>query len=131
MTRPELPSNRSFGFTFTVVFALLAAFLWWRQLPGQMAMLAAAALMFVATLAAPDRLMPLNALWMRFGNLLHSIVNPLVTGVMYFLAVTPMGIVIRLSGRDALRRKLDPDAPTYWQTREDADEVRKGFTRQF
>lgn len=131
MTRPELPSNRSFGFTFTAVFVLLAAFLWWRQLPGQMAMFAAAALMLVATLAAPDRLTPLNALWMRFGNLLHSIVNPLVTGVMYFLVVTPMGIVIRLSGRDALRRKLNPDAPTYWQTREDADEVRKGFTRQF
>jgi hypothetical protein len=125
------PSNRSFGYTFTVVFAILAALAWWRSWPGTTVYPALSVATLAVTLAAPDLLTPFNRLWMRFGDLLHSIVNPLVMGVIFFVAVTPMALVMRLAGRDAMKRQLDRDAASYWEDRSDFQQAAKGFERQF
>jgi hypothetical protein len=125
------PSNRSFGFTFTVVFAMLTALAWWRGWPGAVVYPVLAVGTLAATLMAPDLLSPLNRLWMRFGDLLHSIVNPVVMGVIYYIAVTPMALVMRMIGRDAMKRNLDRNAATYWEERSDFQQAAKGFERQF
>lgn len=106
-----LPSNRSFGWTFTVVFALVAvlAYPW---------LLALAALTAAVTVLRAQWLEPLNRLWMRFGALLHRIVSPIVLGVIFFGIFTPVGIVMRLAGRDAMSRRFEPQKPSYWIARE-------------
>jgi large-conductance mechanosensitive channel len=121
MSSPEitLPSDRSFGFTFVVVFALIAA---WQAWVGR----AAVAFTFgglsiailVVALARPALLHALNRAWMRFGALLHKVVNPIVLGGIYFLVFTPVALIMRLAGRDALRRKLDTQAKSYWIDRD-------------
>jgi hypothetical protein len=69
-------------------------------------------------LARPGLLHGLNRAWMRFGALLHKVVNPIVLGGIYFLVFTPFALVMRLAGRDALRRKLDSQAKSYWINRD-------------
>jgi len=69
-------------------------------------------------LTIPKVLAPLNKLWMKFGLLLHSIVNPLVMGLLFFLTITPIALFFRASGKDQLRLKLDPAARSYWIVRE-------------
>jgi predicted membrane metal-binding protein len=64
-------------------------------------------------LAAPATLDPLYRGWMRFGLLMNRIVSPLVLGVVFFLIITPAGVVMRVFGRDPLARRLDPSAGTY------------------
>ena len=64
-------------------------------------------------LAAPVSLGPLYRAWMRLGALLHRIVSPLVLGLMFFLVITPVALVMRLAGRDALGRRINRDADTY------------------
>jgi Saxitoxin biosynthesis operon protein SxtJ len=117
MSSPEIamPSDRSFGFTFFVVFAIIAA---WQTWAGR-AFIAytfggLALAVLIVTLARPVLLHRLNRAWMRFGALLHSVVNPIVLGGIYFLVFTPFALVMRLAGRDALRRKLDAQAKSYW-----------------
>ncbi len=76
--------------------------------------LIAAGVFLVPALVFPKVLHPLNKLWMRFGALLQKIVSPIVLGALFFLTVTPMGLLMRLIGKDLLRLKKDPDASSYW-----------------
>jgi hypothetical protein len=72
----------------------------------------------VAALLRPRVLRPLNQVWFRFGLLLHRLVSPVAIGIIFWLVITPMALVIRLIGRDVLRRKLDPEAETYMLDRQ-------------
>ena len=109
-----LPSNRKFGFFFTLVFAVAAAYFFEAvKMTWAYAFIAAALVFLIVTLVKSDALLPLNQLWMRFGLLLGMIVNPIVLGLIFFGLFTPIAIIMRLSGRDELRLKSNKKA-TNW-----------------
>jgi len=108
--KPILPSDRSFGWTFTGFFALVAFFQPW--------MLALAALTALVTMIRSHWLAPFNRAWMKFGALLHHVVSPVVLGVIYFGIFTPVGVVMRAFGRDVMCRRFEPAQPTYWVRRD-------------
>ena len=60
---------------------------------------------------------PLNRLWMRFGLLLHKVINPIVMGLLFYGTILPTGLVMRLRGKDLLRLKREPGAESYWIAR--------------
>jgi predicted membrane metal-binding protein len=125
------PSNRSFGLLFAGVFALIGLV---PLLFGGVARLWAivlAAAFLIVTLAFPRVLTPLNRLWMRFGLLLHRIVSPIVLGIMFFGVITPMGVLMRLFGKDPLRLRLDKGAGTYWIERTPPGPAPETFKDQF
>ena len=114
-----MPSDRSFGFTFVVVFIIIAAWQAWAGRSGvAYTFLGLAIAILAVALTRPTLLHGLNRAWMRFGALLHNVVNPIVLGGIYFLVFTPVALVMRLAGRDALRRKLDTQAKSYWIDRD-------------
>lgn len=132
MTDLKLPTDRSFGLLFTVVFALLAGWLAWKasHVWQWSAALSGAFLLF--TLIIPRALHPLNVLWMKFGLLLGKIVSPIVLGVIFYGLFTPVALVMRLAKRDALSRAYDPDAPSYWKGRAPpGPDAGQSFPRQF
>ena len=103
----ELPSNRKFGFFFTFVFAVAAAYFFNSTNMIRAYIFTIASLIFlVVTVAKADILLPLNKLWMRFGLLLGMIVSPIVIGIIFFGLFTPIAILMRLSGRDELRLRF-------------------------
>ena len=77
--------------------------------------LTAAGIFGLIALAAPQVLRPLTRLWLRLGLAMHRIVNPLVMGALFYLAVTPFGLV-RQAMKKGLTPRLvkDPQASTYW-----------------
>lgn len=113
---PQLPSNRSFGWTFTAVFVLVGAYGLWKG-GAQSWVLALAAVTAVVTLTRDSWFTPLNRAWMKLGELLGRVVSPVVLGVIYFGVFTPAALVMRLIGRDTMARAFDPAAPTYWVDR--------------
>jgi hypothetical protein len=114
------PSDRSFGFVFTVVFTIVALLPLWRGAPPRWWAAAIAAVFGLAALVFPRALAPANRLWLRLGLLLHRIVNPIVMGAVFYLVVTPFGLAMRMrrTGLNAMRR-LDKTAETYWLPRAD------------
>lgn len=111
-------SDRSFGFVFAVVFAVVAA---WPMLDGEAPRwwaLAVTAAFAGLALLWPRGLAPLNRLWFRFGLLLHHVISPLVMGAVFLIAVVPTALVFRLLGKDPMRRRPARDASTYWQPRD-------------
>jgi hypothetical protein len=127
----EGSSNRAFGLVFAAVFLIVAllpllsgeAVRWWS---------AAVATVFGAlAVLAPPVLGPLNKLWTRLGLLLHRIVNPVVLGVMFFIVVTPTGLLMRIAGKDPLRLKRDDAVSTYWIERDPPGPSPDSFRDQF
>ena len=107
-------SDRSFGVVFTVVFLIIGL---WPMINGGVPRswaLAFAGAFLAATLIRPSVLAPLNRLWMKFGLLLHKITNPIIMGLIFFVAVTPTAFVMKVLGKDPLRRQFDKEATSYW-----------------
>lgn len=124
-------SNRSFGFTFAIVFAIVAL---WPLVRGQSvrgwALIAATAFLSAA-LALPRVLAPLSRLWLKFGLLLHACISPIIMGLVFYTTVTPIGLVRRLLGQDPLRLRFDRDAVSYWIERHPPGPAADTMNRQF
>jgi len=131
MKKVAPPSNRSFGTLFVVVFMLLGCYWWWRNNTLFPWAFGLSALILLVTLARPDWLGPANRAWMKLAELLHRVVSPVALGIMFFLVLTPMALVMRLTGRDAMKRRFDPAATTYWLERDPPGPDPAGLPNQF
>ena len=124
-------SERSFGLVFAGFFAIVAALRWWHGRADWGWWLAGAALFALLALFWSAPLAPLNRLWAGVGRVLHAIVNPLLMGLIFALAVVPTGIVLRLLGKDLLRLRRDPSAATYWVACDLSGARKDGMKDQF
>jgi len=113
-TEVEMGSERSFGIVFAVVFLIIGLWPLKNGLDPRMWALIIAGLFLAIAFIMPKILAPLNKLWFKFGLLLHKIISPIVMGILFFLTVTPIGIIMRLLGKDLLNQKLDKEADSYW-----------------
>jgi hypothetical protein len=125
------PSNHAFGWLFSAVFALAGGYALWRESRLYPLLLAGAAVLLLLTLFRPRWLAPLNRLWMAVGELFHRIVSPLVLGVIFFAVFTPFGLVMRWMGRDSMKRRFEPQAQTYWVTRDPPGPAAESLREQF
>jgi len=127
-TSVKISSNRSFGLLFFIVF--LAISLWPLKSQEDVRLWAfiLALIFFVLGILNSKFLTPLNKLWMKFGIFLGSIISPFVMGVVFFMVVTPVGLIMRFLGKDLLRIKKSKFVSTYWISREKQNNTMK---RQF
>lgn len=127
----RIGSERSFGFVFATVFGIIGglplldggAVRWWA--------LGVAALFLAAALFRPSLLGPANRAWFRLGMLLGAVVTPVVMALVFFLAVTPTALLLRLFGKDPLNRRFDPSAESYWIARDPDSDARSSMKNQF
>ena len=130
-TEVKIGSERSFGIVFAVVFLIIALWpllddggvRWWS---------AAISGGFLGVgLFAPQILRPLNRLWFRFGLLLNKIVSPIIMGILFFVTVTPIGLLRRLGNGDPLNQKIDREAETYWIAIDPEKSAQSSMRKQF
>lgn len=124
-------SERSFGLVFTAAFALIALLPMIKGGEPRLWAGAVAVVFLVLALAAPGLLRPLNRVWFLFGLALHKIVSPLVMGALFFLVISPIGLVMRASGKDPLHRRFDKDADSYWIHRAPPGPAPESMKNQF
>ena len=115
----ELPSNKKFGYFFTFIFLCSSTYFYFEKISFVFYALGLISIIFffITTFKA-DILRPLNKLWMSFGLILGLIVSPIVMGVIFFLIFTPIGILMRLFGRDELLLRFI-NKPSYWIKRDE------------
>jgi len=130
----NLPSERSFGLLFAVVFAFISAYGWFLKdwsLTVVLSLVGVASMFVLLCFVAPSVLGPLNWLWLQLGQLLSKIFSPLVLGVIFFLLLTPLSLVTRLFGRDELRLKRQVSQTSYWIDRAPPGPAPESFKNQF
>jgi hypothetical protein len=111
-------SDRSFGLVMAAAFAAVTLLNAWhagRVWPWTGGVVA---LFLAAALLRPAILHPLNLMWLKFGLLLHRVVNPVIMALLFYGTVLPTGLVMRMLGKDLLRLKREPGADSYWIVRQ-------------
>ncbi len=124
-------SDRNFGLVFTGFFALLGVLGLWHGTARWPIWFGLAALMLALALATPQILSPLNWIWTKIGLFLHAVVSPIMLGVLFYVCITPIGYLMRLSGKDPLSLRHDPAADSYWIRRDPPGPQPDTFRNQF
>ena len=109
----KVGSNRSFGIVFFTVFLLISLYPLLNSESIRLWSLIVSLIFLVLGILNSNLLTPLNKLWFKFGILLGKIISPLIMGVIFFLVVTPIGFIMRLSGKDLLNLKYN-NHHSYW-----------------
>ncbi len=121
--------ERQFGFLFAAVFTIVAFWPLWPLSVPNFYWLAGAGAWLAAALALPKALAPLYKGWMAFGHALGWINARIILGLVFFAVVTPIGLIMRLIGKDVLHVKNKPGA-SYWIKR-DRDLTPQSLRNQF
>ena len=119
--------GRKFGLTVGVAFLVLSVLLAWRGHSAiAIAFAVVGALLSVAGVILPRRLGPVQRGWMAFALAISKVTTPIFLGLVYYVVLTPTGILRRTLGRNPL---VPPSKGTLWFPRSNAD--RSDLTRQF
>ncbi len=114
----KIGSNRSFGLLFFVVFLIIGL---WPLINDNIIRYWSLIISFIFLLlglANSKFLSPLNLIWFKFGLLLGRFISPIVMGIIFFLVVTPIGILMRLINKDLLNLKYNNEN-SYWIIKND------------
>ncbi len=110
----KLPSNRSFGIVFFLVFLIVGIHPLLNDGDFRIWSLIISITFLILGLLNSSILYPLNKIWMKFGYLLGAVIAPIVMALVFFGVVTPTGILMKIIGKDLLNLKKRKDKKTYW-----------------
>tara|TARA_B100000700_G_scaffold244614_1_gene272815 strand:+ start:2097 stop:2483 length:387 start_codon:yes stop_codon:yes gene_type:complete len=122
----KISSNRSFGIVFFIVFLAIA--LWPILNDGDVRIwsIIVSLIFLVLGLLNSNILKPLNKLWFYFGILLGNVVAPIIMSLLFFLVVTPTGLLVRFFGKDLLKLKKSKK-DTYWIKKDYKSKMKNQF----
>lgn len=124
-------SERGFGLVFAIVFTIIGIIPLLKGGELRLWSLLLAAVFLGLVLIAPGILRPLNILWFKFGLLLGRIIAPIVISLLFFIAITPTALVMRLMRKDLLSLKFDRQAKSYWINRSKTENPMGSMKNQF
>ena len=107
------PSNKSFGILFFIVFFAIGIYLFFVKNEVFYNVFLVSLLFLILGLKNSKILTPLNILWLKFGFLLGKFISPIVIGIIFFVVVTPTGLIMKLFKKDLLRLKKSK-SNSYW-----------------
>ena len=110
-------SNRSFGLLFFLVFVIISFWPLLNEGPVRIWSIVIAIIFLFLGLLSSKLLTPLNILWYKFGSFLGSIVAPIIMGIIFYLVVTPTGLIMKIRNKNLLNMKFDNKKKSYWINR--------------
>lgn len=118
-TIDERGTDQQFGFVFGVVFAIIAFVLMLRGHSFWVGVLALSGSFVLSALLVPGVFRWPNHIWLAFGEFLHRLTQPLILGLLFYFSIVPVGVILRIIGKDPLALKFDQQANSYWISRSD------------
>lgn len=113
MNKIKLGSNKSFGIVFFVFFLIVSLYPLIHDENIRIWSLILSIIFLILGLLNSKVLTPLNIIWFKFGIFLGKIVSPIIMGLVFFMVVTPTGIIMRMLKKDLLNLKKKK-SNSYW-----------------
>ena len=120
----KISSNKSFGIVFAIVFFLIGLWPIIESNDIRIWSLILSVIFLILGLMNSSILTPLNKIWFRFGIFLGNFIAPVVMGIIFFFVVTPIGLIMRLLGRDLIKLKKNNEN-SYWIEKKDTESSMK------
>jgi hypothetical protein len=122
---------RKFGLTVGIVLLAIASLLYWKGKENYTAFEIIGGFLVVVSILFPIILRPLNKIWMTLAILMGWIMTRVILIVIFFIVLTPLGLIARLIGKDFLDLKIDKEKNSYWEVRDKKGEAAVDYERQF
>jgi hypothetical protein len=120
---------RKLGVTLVVVFGIIGSLLWWKDRPSWIFFGGIGLVLGLSILIWPKGLRPFYKLWRSWAIIMNYFISRILLILLYYLALTPIGLISRALGRDVLDRK-SKDHPSYWNQRH-GKESSKGWSSNY
>ena len=124
-------SLKKFGITMAVAGMVIAALVFFKHRHLPLALVSAAAAFLALGKGSPGSLKPVYIVWMKIAFVLGWINTRILLLAMFYLVCAPIGLVLRLMGKDLLDRSLEPGSPSYWRPCGEKGSKKEDYERQF
>jgi hypothetical protein len=122
---------KKFGLTVGIILLLIAALLFWKQKPSFLYFFPVGLFLVLAGILTPTLLRPLNKVWMIFSVLLGWVMTRVILSVLYYIILTPIGIIAKIFGKEFLDMKIEKKRVSYWEKRKKTEINPADYERQF
>ncbi len=122
---------REFGLVVGGVLCALGILLWWRGRGSWPYFLAPGTLLVITGAIIPVILKPLQKAWMTLAILMGWVMTRVLLSTLFYLAITPIGLILRLTGKDLLDQKLEPKKQSYWKIRHQPPRIPADYEKQY
>ena len=122
---------REFGLTIGIILVILGGVSLWRGKPFYPYFLGVGGLFIVLGLTLPHILKPLQKIWMSFSIIIGFFVSRLILSILFYAVLTPMGLIMRLLGKDILDQRIDKTRRSYWHERDTGVKDKKSYENQY
>ena len=122
---------RSFGITFGIIFLIIAGFLYYQEKDSFQLFIYLAGSFSSLGIILPIILKPFYMIWMIFAVILGWFMTKVILSLLFFLVVTPIGLVLKIMGKDLLELKKQEVQGSYWNMRESKKEQNQNYEKQF
>lgn len=122
---------REFGFTIGGILLLLGAVAVWRGKASAAYLISFGAAFAILGAVLPPALKPLQKIWMSLAAIIGFFMSRLALSIIFYGVVTPIGILLKLSGKDILDEKIEKDKPSYWHDISKEVRTRESYENQF
>ncbi len=110
-------SEFSFGLTFSLVFAIIAFYTFYFHNNNPLLLILSSITLLLISIIYPKLLYVPNKIWLKFGMILGLIVSPIIMFIIYFFVITPIGLMMKILGKDLLNQKINIQKKSYWTLR--------------
>ena len=122
---------RKFSLVIGIFLGLLGGLSWWRSTDHYPWLFVVAMAFLLVGLGRPMLLKPIHKAWMTLAILMGWVMTRIILSVLFYLIVTPIGLSMRLLGKDLLDLEFSDDADSYWIQRKEIKKDKSDYERQF
>jgi len=123
---------REFGLTIGIILVVLGGLVLWRGKREFSPYLLSVGVTFITLgLTFPGILKPLQKVWMGFSVVMGFFVSRIILSVLFFLVISPIGLIARLLGKDLLDQRIDKSVGSYWKDRDEVNKSKESYENQY
>ena len=122
---------RSFGIIFGIIFLIIAGLLFYKEKDSFQLFIYMASSFIGISLVIPVILKPIYLVWMIFSVILGWFMTRLILSLLFYLIITPIGLVLRLMGKDLLELRKKEVQDSYWNMRNSEKEQNQNYEKQY
>ena len=130
-SKPDKKELRKFAITIFTVLGIIGGILFWQKEDIGFILWAVGIFFLLLGLFWAKILGPIYKVWMTFALLLGFVMNHLILALMYYVVITPIGIVMRVLRKDTLQIRLDRKTKSYWIQRTNEDFSKEKYEKMF
>ena len=129
--KSEKSDLRKFGITIGIILMIIAGFLFWKEKESFQILLTFGVTLCILGIVIPFILKPIYWVWMIFATILGWIMTRVILSLLFYIILTPIGLISRLFGKQCVELRWDKSKESYWNLRTNEHLQKENYEKQF